>query len=163
VARELFGPVTILVSNAAQAEAGAVHELTRRSWQRQLDINLTGTFLGVKTLLPALRNLVVVSSVHALAGIPGHPAYAAAKGALMSLARQLAVEYGPALRVNSVLPGAIGSGSAGDGGDRTAMKRPGTPEEVAAAVAFLVSADASFITGTSLVVDGGWSAMNLGW
>jgi glucose 1-dehydrogenase len=108
---------------------------------------------------------VFVSSVHARFGLPGHPAYAAAKGALLALCGQLAVEYAPRVRVNAVLPGPIltpawdGIGEA----DRrltveaTPASRFGTPAELAAAIAFLASPEASFITGASLVVDGGWS------
>jgi NAD(P)-dependent dehydrogenase (short-subunit alcohol dehydrogenase family) len=108
---------------------------------------------------------VLVSSVHAHRGIPGHPAYAASKGALLSLCGQLAVEYGPDVRVNAVLPGPILT-AAWDRvpqADRassvaeTAARRFGTPEEVAAAVAFLAADEASYITGSSLLVDGGWS------
>jgi NAD(P)-dependent dehydrogenase (short-subunit alcohol dehydrogenase family) len=110
---------------------------------------------------------VIISSVHANFGLPGRPAYAAAKGGLVSLGRQLAVEYGPQLRVNTVLPGPILT-SAWDHiseADRelsaaaTAAGRLGSPDEVAAAVAFLASGDAAYVTGASLVVDGGWSAM----
>jgi NAD(P)-dependent dehydrogenase (short-subunit alcohol dehydrogenase family) len=169
-AADRFGPVGVLISNAYAVEIAPAHATSRASWDRQLAVSLTGTFLGFRACLPGLRatrgSVVVVSSVHAHFGLPGRPAYAAAKGALVSLARQLAVEYGPGLRVNAVLPGPILT-SAWDGisaADRersaaaTAAGRLGTPEEVAAAVAFLASPEASYITGTSLVVDGGWSA-----
>ena len=108
---------------------------------------------------------MLISSVHALVGLPGHSAYAAGKGALVSLTRQLAAENAPRVRVNSVLPGPVLTGAwdrvpEADrlrSADATAMGRLGEPEEVAAAIAFLGSKEASFVTGASLVVDGGWS------
>ncbi|WP_328492681.1 glucose 1-dehydrogenase [Streptomyces sp. NBC_00414] len=166
-----FGPVDVLVSNAYTVEVAPAHEMSLDSWQRQLAVNTTGSFLGFKALLPDLRRrrgaVVLTSSVHANRGIPGHPAYAASKGALLSLCSQLAVEYGPEVRVNAVVPGPILT-AAWDRvapGDRersiaeTAARRFGTPEEVAAAIAFLGADEASYITGTSLVVDGGWSVV----
>jgi NAD(P)-dependent dehydrogenase (short-subunit alcohol dehydrogenase family) len=171
VAHERYGPVSILVSNAYLAEVAPADATSRASWDRQLAVSLTGAFLGVRACLADLRdtrgNVVVISSVHANFGLPGRPAYAAAKGGLVSLGRQLAVEYGPQLRVNTVLPGPILTSAWDDisEADRelsaaaTAAGRLGTPDEVAAAVAFLASADAAYVTGSTLVVDGGWSAM----
>ena len=174
VAKREFGGVDILVSNAFTVEVAAAHRTELASWDRQVRVNLTAAFLGFTACLPGLRaspasaggSVVFVSSVHALVGMPGHPAYAAGKGGLVSLARQLAVDYGPDIRVNSVLPGPVLTGAwtrVDDGGRRrsaeaTVARRLGSPAEVAAVIAFLASDEASFITGTSIVVDGGWTA-----
>jgi len=159
----------VLVSNAALQQAAPAHALDDDGWRRQLEVSLSGAFYGVRATIDLLRGargaIVICSSVHALVGMPGHPAYGAAKGGLLALTRQLAVEYGPDVRVNAVLPGPIltaawdgvGEADRARSGAATVAGRLGAPEEVAAAVAFLASADASYITGASLVVDGGWS------
>ncbi|MFI9600100.1 SDR family NAD(P)-dependent oxidoreductase [Streptomyces sp. NPDC052043] len=170
-AAHAFGPIDVLVSNAFTVDVAPAHETSTASWDRQLAVNLTAGFLGFRATLTDLRErrgaVVLTSSVHAHKGIPGHPAYAAAKGGLLSLCSQLAAEYGPEVRVNAVLPGPIltGAWDRVSEEDRrrsvaeTAARRFGRPEEVAAAIAFLASDEASYITGASLLVDGGWSVV----
>jgi NAD(P)-dependent dehydrogenase (short-subunit alcohol dehydrogenase family) len=169
---QAWGRLDVLHSNAGRAVVvKPAHEFTEQEWQAQLSVSLTAAWHGVRTLIGPLQRacgcIVLTSSVHALVGLPGHPAYAAAKGALCALGRQLAVEYGPDVRVNTVLPGPVLT-AAWDGiseqareasVNATVAKRLGDPAEVAAAVSFLASGDASFITGASLVVDGGWSVV----
>ncbi|TDC08431.1 SDR family oxidoreductase [Nonomuraea longispora] len=164
-----FGRLDVLVGNAYLLRQGPADQVGPDDWNAQLAVNLGGFYLGTRTFIGELRQargaLVAVSSVHAGFGLPGRPAYAASKGGLLSLTRQLAVEYGPEVRANAVVPGPILTG-AWDGIDEagrersaraTAAGRLGSPDEVAAAIAFLASGEASFITGASLTVDGGWS------
>ncbi|RJQ68514.1 SDR family oxidoreductase [Pseudonocardiaceae bacterium YIM PH 21723] len=152
------------------ATRAPLHEVSTQDWDSVLALTLRSVHSGVRAAIPALRaaagNIVLTGSIHSRLGLPGSAPYAAAKGAVSALIRQLAVDYGPEVRVNGVLPGPIRTPAWGDWDgkahtDRTIAGRAGTPEEVAAAVAFLASADASYITGTELLVDGGWAARGM--
>ncbi len=166
--------LSVLVNNAYVLEINPLHELTRESWERQLGVDLTAVYLGIHTFVNQLianRGCIVnVSSVHAVIAWRGHPAYSAAKGGMLALTRQLAVEYGDSIRVNAVLPGPVLTAvwdSVPETGRRaaaaeTALGRMGAASEVAAAITFLASDEASFVTGVSLPVDGGQTIKSRG-
>jgi NAD(P)-dependent dehydrogenase (short-subunit alcohol dehydrogenase family) len=165
------GGIDVVHNNAYTIVRAPTHELAEDDWDRMIDVCLKQVFLSVKACMPTLLErsgtLVNTSSIHALIGFAQAAGYDAAKGGVSALTRQLAVEYGPRVRVNAVLPGAIET-RAWDGVETagreafaqlTPARRFGTPEEVAAAVCFLASDDAAYITGQELVVDGGLGIM----
>ncbi|GAA2664559.1 SDR family NAD(P)-dependent oxidoreductase [Streptomyces vastus] len=163
------GHLDVLHLNAGQNFPGAAHELDDAAWHDQLRLCLDSVFYGVRAAVPLLSTargaVVITSSVHAVIGFKGFPAYAAAKGGINALVRQLAVEYAGQIRFNAVLPGAVATALWAETPPeykaqtiaRTPVGRLGAPEDIAAAVAFLASEDASFVTGQNLLVDGGRS------
>ena len=158
----------LLVNNAYTALVKPVSEQDPAGFRRQVDVNVGGQFYAIRALTHALAlvggSVVNVASVHGHVGLRGYSAYAASKGAVLALTRQLAVELGPRIRVNAVVPGPILTNAWADTSESdreqsaraTALGRLGRPEEVAEAILFLGSDRASFITGAELVVDGGW-------
>lgn len=164
------GRCDVIVNNAYAIARVPSHEMTPGQWTEQLEVvvgQVHRSLFYLHDLILAAQNpsIVNISSVHAIMSDPLHSAYAAGKGAIESLTKQLAVEYGPLLRVNAVAPGAIETEAwAGIPREvidavsaKTPLRRIGTPDEIASAVSFLVSPDASFITGATLMVDGGWT------
>ena len=161
VEREL-GRVDVLVNNAGVAHIAPSETLPAAEWRRSLEVMATGTFLCSRSfggrMLERRRGCIVnVSSINATEAFPQRLAYCAAKAAVEMTTRVLAVEWADrGVRVNAVAPGVTVSEQLYVG--RTPMGRLAEPHEIAAAVLFLASDRAGFVTGTTLVVDGGWSA-----
>jgi 3-oxoacyl-[acyl-carrier protein] reductase len=166
---EQTGRIDVLVNNAGITRDQYLMLMTEDDWQRVLDTNLTGAFRWAKAVVrPMLMArsgaIINVSSVSGLVGVAGQTNYSASKGGLIAFTRSLAAELAPkAIRVNAVVPGFIETDMTArlprdikrQNIERTPLKRLGKPEEIASAITFLASADAAFIVGQTLVVDGG--------
>lgn len=172
-AESLFGGVSILVNNAGVPGRAGVEETTEQAWDRTVDTDLKGTWLGMKACLPALRRagggaIVNTCSNYALVASGRAAAYHSAKGGVLSLTRTAAVEYAREnIRVNAVLPGIVATPRSASLPpdwtktliDQTPLRRIAQPDEIAPAYVFLASDEAAFVTGASLVVDGGYTCL----
>ncbi len=174
-ALERFGGLHILVNNAGIWDGGNVEAQTVEGWDRTMDINAKGVFLGTKAAIPAMResgsgSIVNISSTAGITGSAGSTAYNASKGAVRILTKSTAVQYAAeGIRCNSVHPGPIDTQmireAFPDDDVRNArisvlpMGRMGEMDDVAKGVLFLASDEASYMTGSELVIDGGATAM----
>jgi NAD(P)-dependent dehydrogenase (short-subunit alcohol dehydrogenase family) len=179
-ALDSFGDVDILYNNAGAGIRKKVHEHTDEEWKFVLDTNLNAMFRGARAVLAHFikkhsGNIVTTASTFGLLASPEYPGYCATKAAIINLTREMALDYGPmGIRINCVCPGAIetprfrgfppratlGGGMTDEqrktmGASNKALLRMGRPEEIAYGVLFLVSDEASFVTGHALVIDGG--------
>jgi NAD(P)-dependent dehydrogenase (short-subunit alcohol dehydrogenase family) len=174
-AMDTFGRLDAVILNAGIHRAGPITEMPLSDVMDLISVNLLGPILGIRAAVPVLRQtgrgaIVVTSSIGGLQGTAYTSAYAATKAASISLVKSVALEVGrDGIRINAVCPGptagtAISAGATSNDQLRTymaqtiALKRWGAPEEIAAAIEFLASDQSSFVTGTTLVVDGGLTA-----
>ena len=181
LAAERHGSLDVLVNNAALAGAHSkpLLETEDADWDAIMSVNLRGPYMlcqaAIRQMLrqpprgDARGRIVNITSQHGMVGAPGHFAYAVGKGALVQMTRQVAVEHGrDGIMCNAVAPGKIVTGTPGDLSQdersltyvtsRTPFARLGQPSDVASAVSFLASDQATYISGINLLVDGGWMA-----
>ena len=169
-----FGKLNVLVNNAAIWRKGTVEETTTEHWDAVLEVNAKGVFLGTKLAIPEMRkagggSIINISSTGGLVGSPRSSAYIASKGAVRLFTKATAIQYGAeGIRANSLHPGvvdtAMGEQVFPEGKSREAaiannvLGRLGTPEDIAYGVLYLASDESSFVTGSELVIDGGFTA-----
>lgn len=172
---EKFGHIDILFNNAGLYRSKPIQDYSIEEWNLVMGVNVTGVFLGMKHVVPVMRqhqkgSIINASSIAGIKGAPNHTLYGASKGAVRKMTKDLAMEVAAdSIRVNSIHPGIIQTsmGDAVAAGFNVAseqlastipLKRLGTPDDIANLVVFLGSDESSFITGTEMCIDGGSSA-----
>ena len=174
LAIEHYGQLDFISVNAGILGLGNIVDLPIDIWQTTMDTNLSSIFYLSKYALPHLTNgsggsILINASIAAFKSFPNHPAYCASKAASVALMKQMAVEYAPKVRVNAICPGPVDTPLLWDSAkafenpeiavenakNATLLQRLGTPNDIAKLAIFLLSEDASWITGTSMTIDGG--------
>ena len=170
-----YGKLDVLVNNAGVVSWGTLEDTTSEEWDRVMDVNAKGVFLGTKAVIPAMRMagggaIVNISSISGMVGQEGiQPVYNASKGAVRLLTKSTAVQYAKdGIRCNSVHPGTVATDMNAERRadpelfqqslDRIPLHTVAQPEDIAYAVLYLASDEASFVTGSELVIDGGFTA-----
>ena len=167
---QTYGGLDILHNNAFWLGVGSAQDVSEEAWQRTLAVTLTAVWQGSKLAIPHLLQspagvILNTASVHSIVGLTGSAAYQAAKGGVLSLTRAMSLELAPTVRVIAILPGAIETPatdrSPPDSHEeflrKVPMGRIGQADEIASVAAFLASDEAGYITGTGIVVDGGYT------
>lgn len=167
-----YGRIDVIHSNAASYTEKSATDLSEAEWDRTLAICLKATWMIAHCAVPSMLEngggtIVITGSVHAIRGYAKYTPYQAAKGGLLALTRALAADYAPSIRVNTILPGAVVTGlwshlsepEKEDIAQMCPLKRNGQPEDIAQTALFLASDMSSYITGASIVVDGGLSSI----
>lgn len=169
-----YGTLDCIVTNAGKLGLGSVTDISFSEWSETINTNLNAVFYLSRFAIPEMQKkgkgtILVNSSIAAFKSFPNHAAYCASKAALVSLVKQMAVDYSPTIRVNAICPGPVDTPLIWDSAkafdypetivhqtvSNTLMKRLGKPEDIASLALFLVSDEASWITGSAYIIDGG--------
>jgi NAD(P)-dependent dehydrogenase (short-subunit alcohol dehydrogenase family) len=172
LAEERFGKLDVLVNNAGILGMPPILEETEEHWNQVIDVNQTGVFLGMRAAIPAMLragggSIINTSSIWGLVGGGDYISYQATKGAVVQMTRSVALTHaGDGIRANSVCPGLVLTPMSAEEGpevesavaEATPLKRGAQPEEISHGLVYLASDEASYVTGTELVIDGGFLA-----
>lgn len=169
-----FGKLDIIVTNAGKLGLGSVTDISLEDWDETINTNLNSVFYLSRFAIPEMKKngkgvILVNSSIAAFKPFPNHAAYCASKAALVALVKEMALDYGPEIRVNTLCPGPVDTPLIWDSAkafenpetivqqtaNNTLMKRLGKPEDIASLALFLVSEESSWITGSAFTIDGG--------
>ena len=163
-----YGRLDVLVNNAGAVRVAPIIDETDDGWLQTFAVNTTGVFYGMRAAIPALcrsggGSIINIASIYGPVGAPGYVAYTASKGAVLAMTKVAALEHArDGIRANAICPGPVRTPMSEQEGDAsvdvTPLRRRAEPEEISAAVAFLASDDAVYITGAELAVDGGYLA-----